>query len=162
MAKEVERKFLVKSDAWRAHVERSIAIRQFYLSIAADRSIRVRVSDNSKARLTLKFGAGLPERDEFEYDIALHDAIAMLEFAVGAVIDKTRHHIRHEGYLYEVDVFSGELEGLIVAELETPDIVPDDRLPSWLGREVTGDQRYSNAVLALSRKTPQVIEALAG
>lgn len=162
MAKEVERKFLVKADVWRARVERAISIRQFYLSVAMDRSVRVRISDGRQATLTVKFGAGQPERDEFEYDIPLQDALAMLEFAVGSVIEKTRHHVRHAGYLFEVDVFSGDLDGLVIAELETPDAVASAALPPWLGREVTGDQRYSNAVLALSARSPQTVEALAG
>ena len=74
----------------------------------------------------------------------------MLAFAVGHVIEKTRHHVRHGGYLYEVDVFGGDLEGLVLAELETPDDVPDAALPPWLGREVTGQPAYYNASLALS------------
>ena len=76
----------------------------------------------------------------------------MQAFALGRVIEKTRHHVRHGGYLYEVDVFEGELAGLIIAELETPDIVPDEDLPSWLGSEVTQDGRYYNASLALGEK----------
>lgn len=162
MAKEVERKFLVKDDGWRAGVDRSISIRQFYLAITADRSVRVRISDMVRAKVTLKFGAGLRERDEFEYDVPLHDALSMLEFAVGSVIEKTRHHVRHNGYLFEVDVFAEALDGLIVAELETPETVAADLLPAWIGREVTGDQRYSNAVLALSEITPRTLLALAG
>lgn len=162
MAKEVERKFLVKSEAWRDGVERAISIRQFYLAVGVDRSIRIRISDRTRAKLTLKFGAGQKERDEFEFDIPLHDALSMLEFSVGTVIEKIRYHVAHNGYLFEVDVYSGDLDGLIVAELETPDDVADSLLPSWIGREVTGDQRYSNAVLALSSKTPQTVEALAG
>jgi len=161
MAKEIERKFLVRSDAWRSRVARIIAIRQFYLSIGADRSTRVRISDGSSARLTFKFGSNLPERDEYEYPIPLDEALSMKAFAIGSMIEKRRHHVPHGGYIYEVDVFGGELEGLIVAELETPDHVPDGALPDWLGREVTGDQRYSNAVLALSDKTPSEVTALA-
>ncbi len=161
MAKEVERKFLVSSDAWREHVERSISIRQFYLSVAADRSIRVRISDKVNARLTVKFGAGKRERDEFEYDIPLHDALSMLEFAIGKVIEKTRHHVRHDGYLYEVDEFTAALDGLVVAELETRDEVPAALMPDWIGREVTGDQRYSNALLSVSTMTAGSVSALA-
>ena len=161
MAKEVERKFLVRSDAWRNHVSRIIAIRQFYLSIGADRSTRVRVSDGSSAKLTFKFGSNLPERDEYEYLIPLDEAFSLQAFAIGSLIEKCRHLVPHGGYIYEVDVFNGELEGLIVAELETPDHVPDTALPEWLGREVTGDQRYSNAVLALSDKTLSTVTALA-
>jgi len=162
MAKEVERKFLVRNDAWRSHVSRVIAIRQFYLSIGADRSTRVRISDGSSARLTFKFGSNLRERDEYEYPIPLDEALIMQAFAIGSLIEKSRHLVSHGGYTYEVDVFSGGLEGLIVAELETPDVVPDAALPDWLGREVTGDQRYSNAVMALSDKMFSAVTALAG
>lgn len=161
MAKEVERKFLVRSDAWRAHVSRIIAIRQFYLSIASDRSTRVRISDGESAKLTFKFGSHLRERDEYEYPLPLDEALSMQAFAIGSTIEKVRHHVPHGEYIYEVDVFGGELTGLIVAELETPDVVLDTALPDWLGRELTGDQRYSNAVLALSDKSHQAITALA-
>lgn len=150
MAKEIERKFLVGDDAWRQAVEASIAIVQAYVAIAADRSIRLRISDGSTARLTLKFGAGVAERDEFEYEVPLEDARQMMRFATGAVIHKTRHHVRHCGYLYEVDEFAGALDGLVIAELETPDKVETALLPAWLGAEVTTDIRFSNASLALN------------
>ncbi|KQZ32181.1 adenylate cyclase [Mesorhizobium sp. Root552] len=150
MAKEVERKFLVKDAAWRDAVEDSIAIVQFYLAISSERSIRVRISNGGSAKLTLKFGSDLQQRDEFEYPVPLADAREMLAFAIGTVIRKTRHHVRHENYLYEVDVFNGELDGLVVAELETADKVADALLPRWLGEEVTGELRYSNASLALN------------
>ncbi|MFC3751338.1 CYTH domain-containing protein [Aquamicrobium ahrensii] len=154
MAREVERKFLVMDGDWRERAEARIAIVQFYLAITAERSVRVRISDGSKARLTLKFGSDLSARDEFEYDIPLADAREMRAFALGKIIVKTRHHVRHGGYLYEVDVFSGAHEGLVVAELETPDKVDDAALPDWLGREITGDIRYSNASLALNGFPP--------
>ena len=150
MAKEIERKFLVKDDTWHAAVEKKIAIVQFYLAISAERSIRLRLSKGTTATLTLKFGSGLCERDEFEYSVPLAEALEMKAFAVGSVIAKTRHHVRHKGYLYEVDVFSGDLEGLVTAELETPDSVPDAALPAWLGHEVSGEPRFSNASLALN------------
>ncbi|OQM74960.1 CYTH domain-containing protein [Manganibacter manganicus] len=150
MVKEIERKFLVRDNTWREAVHKRIAIVQFYLAISAERSMRIRVSDGRKAKLTLKFGSDLAERDEFEYPVPLGDAAEMEAFAIGRIIRKTRHHVRHEGYLYEVDVFGAELEGLTVAELETPDRVPDELLPAWLGPEVTGQLRYSNASLALN------------
>lgn len=162
MATEVERKFLVRSDAWRSHVEKTIDILQFYLAVSGDRSVRMRISDGNAAKLTLKFGSHLPVREEFEYEVPLSDALEMRDQAIGAVIEKARHHVRHRGYLYEVDVFSGRLDGLVVAELETQDKVPTALLPSWLGREVTGDMRYSNAVLALSDVPRPVLMALAG
>ncbi|TPM35470.1 CYTH domain-containing protein [Mesorhizobium sp. B2-3-3] len=149
MGKEVERKFLVSSTAWRELVEADIRILQFYLATAPGRTVRIRISDGAAAKLTLKFGHAARERDEFEYPIPLADALEMLDFAIGRVIEKTRHHVRHRGYLYEVDVFGGGLAGLVVAELETPEDVPDEMLPDWLGREVTGEQKFYNASLAL-------------
>lgn len=149
MAKEIERKFKVRDDSWRAEAEPSKAFRQFYLAVSPERSIRIRIIGDSVAWLTAKFGTA-PARDEFEYQIPLADAREMEQFAVGAVILKQRHIVRHGGYGYEVDVFSGGLEGLIVAELETPDTVADDSLPGWLGPEITGDSRYSNAMLAFN------------
>ncbi|MGN6306759.1 MAG: CYTH domain-containing protein [Mesorhizobium sp.] len=150
MAKEIERKFLVESSDWRPAVEASVSIVQFYLAISSERSIRLRISDGRKAKLTLKFGSDLAARDEYEYPVPLAEARDMMQFAVGTVIRKVRHHVRHRGYLYEVDVFNDTLEGLVVAELETPDRVAPDMLPAWLGREVTGEVRYSNASLALN------------
>jgi CYTH domain-containing protein len=150
MAKEIERKFLVQGEAWRAAVESSALIVQFYLAISSERSIRIRIKDGRTARLTLKFGSDTRIRDEFEYPVPLDEAREMMQFATGALIRKTRHDVRHQGYLYEIDVFNGDLDGLIVAELETADTVKDARLPEWLGREVTGEIRYSNASLALN------------
>jgi CYTH domain-containing protein len=149
MGKEVERKFLVSDASWRNSVEADIRIRQYYLAAAPGRTVRVRISDGASAGLTLKFGSHARERDEFEYPIPLAEAQEMLAFAIGRVIEKTRHHVRHRGYLFEVDVFGGMLAGLVVAELETPENVPDGMLPDWLGREVTGDPRFYNASLAL-------------
>jgi CYTH domain-containing protein len=148
MAKEVERKFLVTSDDWRGHVGSQTAIRQFYLAATAGRSLRVRIRDGSSAVLTLKFGRHGRERDEFEYPIPLRDAEEMQAFAIGLMIEKTRHEVRHRGYVYEVDVFAGALAGLVIAELETPDDVPSAELPRWLGREVTGESAFYNASLA--------------
>jgi len=149
MAKEVERKFLVSGTHWRDAVEAEIRILQFYLATGPGRSVRIRIKDGAEAILTLKFGAGPRERDEFEYPVPLPEALEMLPFALGRVIEKTRHHVSHRGYLYEVDVFGGALAGLVIAELETADEVPDEMLPDWVGREVTGEPAYYNASLAL-------------
>lgn len=149
MAKEIERKFLVSKSTWQSSVEAEIRIRQFYLAAASGRTVRIRISDGATATLTLKFSGKGRGRDEFEYPVPLADAEEMQAFALGQVIDKTRHHVRHGGYLYEVDVFEGRLAGLVIAELETPDIVPAEKLPPWLGREVTREGQYYNASLAL-------------
>jgi CYTH domain-containing protein len=150
MAKEIERKFLLASDAWRRHVSGTARMIQFYLAVDEARSIRVRIRDDGEALLTLKFGAGARERDEFEYPIPIEDARQMRVFAVGNVIEKTRFLVQHGDCLFEVDEFHGSLEGMVLAELETAADVPAAALPGWLGREVTGDPVYYNAALALS------------
>ena len=113
MAKEVERKFLVKADGWRGLVEAAIPIRQFYLAATPGRSLRVRISGGTVAFLTMKFGRHARIRDEFEYPVPLEDAEELAAFAVGRIIEKTRHHVRHQGYLYEVDVSKGILTLMI-------------------------------------------------
>ena len=148
MAKEIERKFLVAGDGWRAAATSRHAIVQFYLAAADDRSIRIRIRDGEEAWLTLKFGAGTGERDEFEYGIPLADAREMQAFAIGRVVEKTRHLAQHDGYIFEVDEFHGALEGFVLAELETPEAANVVRLPGWIGEEVTGDPAYTNAALA--------------
>lgn len=149
MAKEIERKFLVKSDGWRAAARQGASMRQFYVMAAPDRSVRVRIKDGRKARLTLKFGTHARIRDEYEMPLDLADAREMERFALGTVIEKTRHLVDHAGRTFEVDVFSGALAGLVVAELETAEDVADADLPAWLGREVTGETAFYNASLAL-------------
>lgn len=148
MAKEIERKFLVTGNAWRAAVSRRVAICQFYLFSAPDRSLRVRIVDADRAVLTVKVGTQALVRDEFEYDIPLDDAAAMRRLAVGHAIEKTRYFVDHDDHTYEIDVFEGRLAGLVLAELETPEARAVKRLPSWLGREVTGDPAYYNSTLA--------------
>ena len=95
MAKEIERKFLVADPAWRALVEAEIRIRQFYLSAGPNRTIRIRISDDSDAALPLKFSGHGRGRDEFTYPVPLAEAEEMRAFALGRVIEKTRHHVRH-------------------------------------------------------------------
>ncbi|MFB2604830.1 CYTH domain-containing protein, partial [Rhizobium phaseoli] len=87
-------------------------------------------------------------RDEFEYDIPIADAEELLQNAIGVVIEKTRYRVPHQGFIWEVDVFAGEHRGLVFAEVEMTSETDDPALPSWLGREVTGDFRYSNQALA--------------
>ncbi|MCT7376129.1 CYTH domain-containing protein [Chelativorans salis] len=148
MAKETERKFLVASDAWRGEAAEVLTIRQFYLFIGPDRSLRVRLKEG-RATLALKFGAHVRVRDEYEYSVPLAEARQMEAFALGSIIEKARHLVRHHGYLYEVDVFAGSLSGLVIAELETAEAVADEDLPPWLGLEITGEPAYYNASLAV-------------
>jgi CYTH domain-containing protein len=148
MAKEIERKFLVRSDAWRSAVQSKSALKQGYVASMDDRSVRIRILDEARARLTLKIGRSTLIRDEFEYEIPVSDAEELLLNAIGIVIEKTRHRVPHEGFIWEVDVFAGAHRGLVIAEVEMQAETDTPSLPSWLGREVTGDFRYSNQALA--------------
>src|SRR5690606_28985147 len=116
---EVERKFLVRDDGWRADAGDGVTISQFYVAAAPDRTVRLRIRGDGRALLTLKFGAASLSRDEFEYEVPLADARVMQPLAIGNVIEKTRYRVPHRGHVYEVDVFARALAGLIVAELET-------------------------------------------
>lgn len=150
MAKEIERKFLVRNSEWRAMADAGTEISQFYLMSGEARSARVRVKGGKTAALTLKFGGAQRVRDEFEYAIPLADAEAMKTLAIGNVIAKTRHHVMHDGLTWEVDRFHDALDGLVIAEIETADERDDTDLPAWVGAEVTGNSAYYNASLAMN------------
>ena len=148
MALEIERKFLVDNDAWRDAVERSHTLTQAYLAIDGDTSVRVRIKDGESARLTVKVGKTGMTRSEFEYPVTLSDAREMVEAGRDRLIEKTRHIVSHGGFVWEVDVFAGALSGLIVAEVEMGSETDNPALPGWLGREVTGEPAWTNAMLA--------------
>ena len=154
MGLEIERKFLVQGESWRGLTLGSRRIRQAYLSTRVDASVRIRIIDQEQARLTIK-GASREDcaalsRTEFEYPVPLEDALAMLDMRVGRVIDKTRYHVpAANGRMWEVDVFSGELAGLVLAEIELASAEEPVSLPDWIGREVTADPGYGNMTLAL-------------
>lgn len=146
MAVEVERKFLVTSDAWRAEAQ-ACNIRQGYLCLGEDTTVRVRIA-GTRAFITVKSKTEGLSRAEYEYDIPLADAEAMLEnLCARPLIEKTRHAVEHAGKTWTIDVFEGENAGLVVAEVELtgPDEVVE--LPDWAGEEVTYDPRYRNSSL---------------
>ncbi len=147
MPQEIERKFLVDTTAWRPDGP-GRRFRQAYLMTAPDRSLRIRLEDGVGAKLTFKAGAGVLERSEFDYAIPAEDAAHMIDIAEGRVIDKVRHDVDVEGTMFEVDVFGGDLAGLVLAEVELPAVDARFPRPRWLGREVTEDRRYLNATLA--------------
>src|SRR5579862_324412 len=118
MAKEIERKFRVRSDAWRAEIKRSTLLRQGYLANTERASIRVRL-EGEQARLSVKGMERGMSRDEYEVSLPLSDAREMLErLCEGIAIEKWRHIVMHEGSEWEVDEFLGENAGLVIAELE--------------------------------------------
>lgn len=147
MGQEIERKFLVRVDRWRSSGP-GTAYRQGYLSSDADRVVRVRIAGD-EARLTVKGRTVGLTRSEFEYAIPLDDARAMLDrLCERPLIEKDRHLELHEGKTWEIDVFHGENEGLVVAELELSSEDEPFARPEWLGEEVSSDPRYANANLA--------------
>ena len=151
---EIERKFLVISDAWRAAAHEVVPMAQGYLndlaamdSGAMKASVRVRIAGDA-AFLNLKSRELGHTRQEFDYPIPVDDARALLALSVGGLVDKRRHYVRHEGHLWEVDEFLGDNAGLVVAEIELGDANEAFARPAWLGREVTDEARYYNLALA--------------
>jgi len=147
MGQEIERKFLVAGDGWRARADAGRRMRQGYLIADEARSVRVRVAGDV-ATMTIKGPSDGAVRDEFEYGIPLADAEALLErLCLRPFIEKTRHRVEHAGHLWEVDVFEGDNAPLVVAEVELARADEAVALPEWVGREVTGDGRFTNARL---------------
>lgn len=147
MAAEIERKFLVTSDAWRHGAERSQVIRQGYFGGTPRASVRVRATDDA-AWLNIKSATLGIERHEYEYPVPLSDAEEMLaHLCEGPLIEKTRHHVQYAGHTWEVDEFFGDNAGLVVAELELEHADEPYTAPEWLGAEVSDDPRYYNVSL---------------
>lgn len=148
MKQEIERKFLVRADVWRAAAVSATRMRQGYLCIDPARTVRVRLAGD-RAWLTIKGHGDGPARAEYEYPIPPREAEVLLDrLCLPGQVEKTRHRIPYGGLVFEVDEFHGANAGLILAEVELPatDTVVDQ--PTWLGEEVTGDPRYFNAYLA--------------
>ncbi|MCG5643917.1 CYTH domain-containing protein [Flavobacteriaceae bacterium LSUCC0859] len=146
---EIERKFLVKDRSFIPLASQIIKIRQGFLSTDPERTVRVR-STNHKAWITVK-GLGSADgttRFEWEKELPLEEAHALLNLCVPALIEKVRYVVPHGAHTYEVDVFEGENQGLIVAELELSSAQEQFETPSWLSEEVTGDKAYYNASLS--------------
>jgi adenylate cyclase len=150
MAAEIERKFLVRGDGWKASTDGGSHLRQAYLASNDRCAIRVRIKDEDKAYVTLKSAKPGSSRDEFEYAVPVADAREMLDLREGDVIEKTRYRVPAGDLTWEIDVFSGAHQGLVVAEIELPDESAQFDRPDWLGDEVTHDKRYYNASLALN------------
>jgi len=146
MAKEIERKFLVNGDAWRALAE-GTTYRQGYLNSAKERTVRIRTADG-RAFLTIKGITVGATRSEYEYEIPFDDGKAMLDTLVEKpLIEKKRYKIPVGNVTWEIDEFLGENVGLIVAEVELKGADQTFDKPVWLGDEVTSDPRYFNANL---------------
>ncbi len=155
MAKEIERKFLVRDNSFIQMANRSFTIRQAYISSVPEATVRVRVSGSS-AWLTVKGLNHGAVRSEWEYAVPVEDAERMaIELAGGWAIDKTRYIVEYEGFVWEIDVFAGRLAGLVVAEVELPSADCRPVLPPFVGEEITDDPRYYNSALASTGTVPE-------
>lgn len=148
MALEIERKFLVNGD-FKAQASGSTRITQGYLSSVAERSVRVRIRGD-KGYITVKGigNASGTTRFEWEKEIPVGEAEELLAICELGVIDKTRYLVEQGAHTFEVDEFYGDNEGLIVAEVELGSDDEDFLKPEWLGEEVTGEDKYYNAMLS--------------
>lgn len=146
---EIERKFLVLNNGFIALAVAKNRIVQGYLNSNPERTVRIRIK-GSKGFLTIK-GKGNDSgttRLEWETEIPLAEAEKLLSICENGVIDKIRYEIPSGKHTYEVDVFAGENNGLIIAEIELNDENESFEKPNWLGQEVTGDIRYYNGYLS--------------
>jgi adenylate cyclase len=146
MGKEIERKFLLKDDSWRS-LAKGKRYRQGYLNSTKERIVRIRTIDD-KGFLTIKgMNIGFT-RAEFEYDIPIAEAEAMLnDLCEKPLIEKKRYKIESSGLIWEVDEFFGENQGLTMAEVELKSEDQSFEKPAWIGEEVTGDPKYFNSNL---------------
>jgi adenylate cyclase len=141
---EIERKFLVCSDAWRAGAVAVGSYRQAFLSRTARASVRVRRSE-THATITVKGPHRGIARAEFEYPVPLADADDMLHMCVSPIIEKVRHRVEHASLIWEVDVYGGEASGLVLAEVELDAIDQPIAIPPWVSADVTHDLRYRSS-----------------
>ena len=147
MALEIERKFLVIDDSWKPQVVRSHVLKQGYLASSPGPTVRIRTSDES-AFLTIKGKTIGFSRVEFEYEVPMDEALDLLKLSANTPIEKTRNIIKADGHVWEIDVFEGANQGLVLAEVELRSEDEQVVLPSWIGSEVSHDSRYFNSYLS--------------
>ncbi|WP_297568858.1 CYTH domain-containing protein [uncultured Anaerovibrio sp.] len=146
MGVEIERKFLIDKKRWQPGAS-GLDIRQGYLVTEAHRTVRVRTKGN-KGFLTIKGATSGISRMELEYEIPLSDAELLLDnLCLKPLIEKKRYIEQYGNHVWEIDVFYGDNEGLVVAEVELSSADEQFALPEWIGKEVSGDKRYYNACL---------------
>lgn len=156
MAIEIERKFLVASERWREHVAGTQTLKDGLVARDDDAKVRVR-SYGERATLTVKSRRVGMRREEFEYDIPHADAEALFRLCGDHVLEKTRHFVPWHGCTWEIDVYHGLLDGVVIAEVELPSETSPLVLPDWIGAEVTADPRYKKVNMLrerLARRRP--------
>ncbi|MEW7289231.1 CYTH domain-containing protein [Aquimarina sp. 2304DJ70-9] len=152
---EIERKFLVTSDAFKKEAQKNYRIVQGFLNTDPERTVRIRIKGD-QAFLTVK-GIGNAtgtSRFEWEKEIELADAEKLMLLCEKGIIEKMRYEIPSGSHIIEVDEFSGQHKGLIIAEIELCHENESFLKPGWLGKEVTGDSRYYNSQLSKNTRTP--------
>lgn len=146
MAVEIEKKFLLTNDEWKKDSTSDIYFQGYILS-GTGKTVRVRIA-GEKGFLTIKGKHSGISRMEFEYPIPLEDARLLLqEMCEQPIIHKKRYKVEYGGFIWEIDEFFGENNGLVMAEIELDDENQQFPKPEWLGREVSHDGRYYNASL---------------
>lgn len=146
MPKEIERKFLLKSDSWKSQFTSRKIIKQGYLSTRKERTVRVRVL-GEKGFLTIKGETVGMTRLEFEYEIPVHEANELLQLCEKPLIEKERFIVSKGKLNWEIDIFEGENKGLELAEVELENENQKIEIPDWVGEEVTFDNKYFNSNL---------------
>ncbi|MCW8904276.1 CYTH domain-containing protein [Sedimenticola sp.] len=147
MALEIERKYLVINDKWKENILSESVLKQGYIANQPNATVRIRIA-SEVAYLNIKSATTGITRAEFEYQIPLPDAEQILEqVAEHPFIDKTRYKVQWGSHVWDLDLFAGENQGLIMAEVELNSEDESFELPPWAGKEVSGDPRYYNASL---------------
>lgn len=145
---EIERKFLVNSDSYKKEAFDKFRILQGFLNTHPERTVRIRIK-GWEAFITVKGKSNESGLSRFEWEkkIPVDEAEQLLNLCEPGTIEKTRYLIKHKDWIYEVDEFFGENEGLVIAEIELKNETDPFPKPNWLGQEVTGDIRYYNSLL---------------
>ena len=150
MGIEIERKFLVDQEKWQQVIKpQGKVYRQGYLLSDEKCTVRIRVADDV-AYITLKGSTTGISRSEFEYTIPVNEGKEILKDMATSFIEKTRYNINHAGNVWEVDVFEGDNQGLIIAEIELKHENQGFEKPEWIKNEVSDDRRYTNAYLSVN------------
>ena len=149
---EIERKFLVKVSDYKKEAHRKTKIIQGYLTKDPKRTVRVRIREN-QGFLTIK---GISSEDglsrfEWEKEIPINEAKELITLCLPTIIEKTRYEVTYKGVLFEVDEFEGTHSGLVLVEVELNSTEDIFEKPNWVGKEVTGDEKYYNSYLSNSK-----------
>jgi adenylate cyclase len=150
MAVEIERKFLVADHGWKNSIDRSVRIRDGLIANNNGQKVRVRIA-NDVATIAIKSRRRGAARTEFEYAIPNSDAEDMLRTMCSNVLDKVRHFVSYASNTWQIDVYEGLLEGVVLAEIELTDADQKLTLPDWIGEEVTADPTYRKVNMVASR-----------